>query len=147
MATDTKTPTKADTIPEDLRYLVTSNVPAHLTVLEADGSLVTHIVWIDFDGEHLLTGSPKGSYKGHAFRKRPQVAISVVDAADPWRRLSISGRVTEIRDDDGLALINRLSQRYVGAPYPRTEPREIFVITLDKVRAFRGRTGTPAPAR
>jgi hypothetical protein len=51
----------------------------------------------------------------------------------------MSGRVTEIRDDEGLAFINRLSERYAGAPYPRTGPREIFVITPDRVRAYEGR--------
>jgi hypothetical protein len=126
-------------IPEELVYLVSTNVPAHVSLTEADGSLVTHIMWVDYDGEHILTSSPIGSYKSRALRQRPSLAISVVDAADPWRRLSISGRVTEIRDDEGLAFINKLSQRYVGAPYPRTAPREIFVITPDKVRAFTGR--------
>jgi hypothetical protein len=62
-----------------------------------------------------------------------------VGPADPWRRLSISGRVTEIRDDDGLAFVDNLSQRYVGASYPRPAPREIFVITPDQVRALIGR--------
>jgi hypothetical protein len=50
-----------------------------------------------------------------------------------------AGRVTEIRDDDGLAFINRLSERYVGAPASRTGPRKIFVITPERVRAFMGR--------
>ena len=70
---------------------------------------------------------------------RPQVAISVMDPSDPWRRLSISGHVTEIREDEGLAFINRMSQRYNGAPYPRPGRREIFVITPDRVRPFMGR--------
>jgi PPOX class probable F420-dependent enzyme len=126
-------------IPGELSYLLSTNVIAHVSLAEADGSLVTHAMWVDFDGGRILTSSPKESYKSRAFRLRPQVAISVVDPADPWRRLSISGRVTEIRDDEGLALINKLSQRYVGAPYPRTAPREIFVITPDRVRAYLGR--------
>jgi hypothetical protein len=62
----------------------------------------------------------------------------VIDPVDPWRRLSISGRVTEIRDDEGLAFINKLSARYVGASYARTAPREILVITPDRVRAYEG---------
>jgi hypothetical protein len=96
-------------------------------------------MWVDCDGEHILTSSPTSSYKSRALRERPNVAVSVLDPADPWRRLSISGRVTEIRDDEGLAFINTLSQRYVGAPYPRQAPREIFVVTPDRVRAFMGR--------
>ncbi len=126
-------------IPEELAYLLRTNVPAHVSLTEADGSLVTHIMWVDYDGEHILTGSPTESYKSRALRLRPNVAVSVMDPADPWRRLSISGRVTEFRPDEGLAFINMLSGRYVGTPYPRTAPREIFVITPDKVRAFLGR--------
>jgi hypothetical protein len=45
---------------------------------------------------------------------------------------------TEIRDDEGHAFINRLSERYVWAPYLRPGPREIFVITPGRVRAFMG---------
>jgi len=127
------------TIPEDLAHLVRTNVPAHVSLAEADGSIVTHVMWVDYDGEYILTSSPTQSYKSRALRQRPNIAVSMLDPADPWRRLSITGRVTEIREDVGLAFINKLSQRYVGAPYPRTAPREIFVITPDKVRAFTGR--------
>ena len=128
-----------DSIPDELAYLLQTDVPAHVSLAAADGSLVTHVMWVDFDGEHVLTSSPTGSYKSRALRVRPQVAVSVVDPADPWRRLSISGRVTAIRPDEGLAFINRMSQRYVGRPYPRPDPREVFVITPDRVRAFQGR--------
>jgi len=126
-------------IPEELAYLLTTNVLAHVSLTGADGSLVTHVMWVDYDGEHILTSSPTKSYKSRALRQRPNIAVSVVDPADPWRRLSISGRVTEIRDDEGLAFINKLSQRYVGLPYPRPGSREIFVVTPDRVRAFMGR--------
>jgi PPOX class probable F420-dependent enzyme len=126
-------------IPASLADLLRTNVPAHVTLLEADGSLVTHVMWVDYDGEHVLASSPTASYKSRALRARPQVAISVVDPADPWRRLSISGRVTAIRPDEGLAFINLLSERYMGTPYPRPGAREIFVITPDRVRAYEGR--------
>jgi PPOX class probable F420-dependent enzyme len=126
-------------IPETLSDLLRTNVPAHVTLTKDDGSLVTHVMWVDFDGQLVLTSSPSASYKSRAFRKRPQVAVSLVDPKNPWRRLSISGRVTAIRDDEGLTFINMLSQRYTGGPYQRTGPREIFTITPDKVRAFEGR--------
>lgn len=126
-------------IPDDLSYLLTTNVIAHVTLTKADGSLVTHVMWVDYDGEHVITSSPAGSYKSRALRVRPQVSVSVVDPTNPWRRLSISGRVTQIRDDEGLAFINKLSERYTGRPYARTSPREIFTITPDKVRVFEGR--------
>jgi PPOX class probable F420-dependent enzyme len=131
-------------IPDELAYLLRTKVLAHVSLTEADGSLVTHVMWVDYDGEHILTSSPTQSYKSRALRQRPNVAISLMDPADPWRRLSISGHVTDIHPDEGLEFINKLSQRYVGTPYPRTAPREIFVITPDNVRAFTGR-GLAAP--
>lgn len=133
-------------IPEDLSYLLTTNVLGHLTVVAGDGSLITYVVWVDYDGKHILTGSPVGSYKGKVLRKRPQVSLSVADPNDQWRRLSISGHVVEVRPDQGLTLINKLSQRYTGTPYPRPGDREIFAIVPDKVRAFRGRAAAPRPS-
>jgi hypothetical protein len=94
------------------------------------------MVWIDWDGEHILTSSPVGSEKGRHVRKHPPVAISVVDHKDPWRYLQIRGHVSAIRPDEGLALIDRLAMRYMGIPYgDRDEVREIFEITVDHVRA------------
>ncbi len=126
-------------IPDELAYLLRTDVPAHVSLTKPDGSLVTHVMWVDFDGEHVLTSSPKASYKSRALRARPQVAVSVLDPKDPWRRLSISGHVTSIQDDENLAFINEMSRRYVGRPYARSDPREVFVITVDRVRAFEGR--------
>jgi PPOX class probable F420-dependent enzyme len=122
-------------IPESLVDLLTTTYLAHVTTTGGDGSLVSHLVWIDYDGTHVLTSSPKGSYKGRNMRARPQVAVSVADPHNPGRVLSISGRVTAIRDDVGLEFINRMSQRYSGRAYSRTGEREIFEITPDRVRA------------
>jgi PPOX class probable F420-dependent enzyme len=126
-------------IPENLSYLLCTNVPAHVTLTRPDGSLVTHVMWVDFDGRNILTSSPVTSYKSRALRARPQVSISVVDPRDPWRRLSVSGHVTDIRPDEGLAFINKMSQRYTGGPYQRPGAREVFTIEPDRVRAFEGR--------
>jgi hypothetical protein len=55
-------------------------------------------------------------------------------------QIAIRGRVTDIRPDEGLAFIDKMSLRYVGAPYFRREsPREVFFITPDHVTASRGR--------
>ena len=128
------------TVPEDLVDLLTSRRLGHMSSIRPDGSIATHLMWIDWDGEHVLTSSPVGSRKGANWRANPQASVSVVDADDPWRYLIIRGRVTDIRPDDGLAFIDKMSLRYVGAPYfRRSSPREVFVITPDHVQASRGR--------
>jgi Pyridoxamine 5'-phosphate oxidase len=107
-------------IPAELVDLLTTDVVGHAAFVAPDGSLRTAIVWVDFDGEHVLTSSPVGSYKGGCWRNDPRVAISIADREDPWRSLSISGRLIDIGPDDGLVMINRLSQRYRGGLYPFT---------------------------
>jgi len=135
----TADPTTAQ-VPETLADLLTTDVLGHLVTVRADDSLAPAIVWVDFDGEHVLFNSPIGSRKGRNVRANPSVAISVLDHRNPWRYLAIRGRVTGIRPDEELAHIDRMSRRYVGSEYRwRGRPREIFEVTIDHVSASEGR--------
>lgn len=130
----------SETVPPDLADLLTSNVLAHVSALRRDGSIAQYLMWVDYDGEHILTSSPVGSRKGAHWRRDTHVTLSVVDPSDDWRYLIIRGRVVDIRPDDGLAFIDRMSQRYTGQPYRmRDRRREVFVIEPDHVRASGGR--------
>lgn len=137
-----RTSAAAASVPEDLVDLLTSDRLGHVSAVRSDGSIATYLMWIDWDGDRLLTSSPVGSRKGRHWRRDPQVAVSVVDRDDPWRFVIVRGRVTDIRADDGLAFIDKMSLRYTGSPYMRRDaPREVFEITPDHVRAARGRAG------
>jgi PPOX class probable F420-dependent enzyme len=127
-------------IPAELLDLLTTDALGHITTMRPDGSLAPAIVWVDFKDGHVLVDSPIGSRKGTNIRANPQVALSVVDHGNPWRFLQIRGHVTGIRPDENLAQIDRMSQRYTGQPYRwRDQPREIFEIRIDHVRASTGR--------
>ena len=126
------------TIPDDLLDLVTTDRIGHVSWVRPDSSVVTHLMWIDWDGEHILTSSPVGSQKGQHARSNPHVAVSLVDRDDPWRYVLVSGRVSEIRPDVNLEFIDKMSMRYTGSPYFRRTPREVFVITPDQIRASTG---------
>ena len=127
-------------IPDDLADLLTTDVLGHVSAVRGDGTIATYLMWIDYDGDHVLTSSMVGSRKAANWRRNPQVAVSVVDRSDDWRYLIIRGRVVGTRPDEGLAFIDRMSMRYTGGPYRfRETPREIFVIEPDSVRASRGR--------
>ena len=133
-------PTAAEPIPAELADLLTGSTLGHVTVLTPHGALVTHIMWIDYEDGRVLTSSRLGSAKGKALRADPRVAVSVVDRNNPWRWVSVSGRVVEIRPDTNLAFIDKLSQRYTGRAYAmRTMEREIFVIEPERVRSAIGR--------
>ena len=130
------------TIPHDLVYLLTTDRLGSVSSLRADGSIATHLMWIDWDGQHVLTSSPLGSVKAQNWRRNPQFAMSVVDRDDPWRFVVVRGRVTDIRPDTGLVFIDKMSMRYLGVPYRRRDfEREVFEITPDFIQASPGRGG------
>jgi PPOX class probable F420-dependent enzyme len=130
---------RATTVPDELVDLVTTNCVAHVASINPDGSISSHILWIDWDGEHLLISTPVGSVKVRNWRLDPHVGVSVVDRTNPWRYVQVSGHVAEIRPDVDLAVIDRLSHRYVGHEYEdREERREVVVISPDRVRAALG---------
>jgi len=130
----------AESIPEDLTDLLTTNVLGLVSAIRRDGTMAQYLMWVDYDGKHVLTSSMVGSRKAANWRRNPHVSLSVVDRDDDWRFLIIRGRVVETRPDEGLAFIDKMSVRYTGQPYRfRERPREIFVIELDYVRASGGR--------
>ncbi|TMB56846.1 MAG: PPOX class F420-dependent oxidoreductase [Chloroflexi bacterium] len=127
-------------IPDDLAYLLTSDVLATVAALRSDGAIALYLMWVDFDGERILTSSRVGSRKAQHWERDPTVSLTVVDHADPWRYLIVRGRVVGKRPDEGLAFIDKLSGRYLGAPYRmRNFEREVFEIEPDHVQAARGR--------
>lgn len=133
-------PTAIDQVPAELVDLLTGSTLGHVTVITPRGALLTHIMWVDYEDGRVLTSSRVGSAKGKALRADPRIAVSVVDRANPWRWVSVSGHVVEFRPDDGLAFIDKMSRRYTGRDYMiRDMAREVFVIEPERVRSATGR--------
>ena len=129
----------ARTIPDDLTDLLTTDHIASVSSIRPSGEIATYLMWVDWDGEYVLSSSPVGSQKARNWRANPHVSVSVVDHYDDWRWIIVRGRVTDIRPDTDLEFIDRMSQRYTGAPYRRRGyEREVFVITPDRVSASQG---------
>ena len=129
-------------IPDDLLDLVTTDRLGHVSCIRPDGEIVTNLMWIDWDGDHILTSSRVGSRKGGHWRRNPQASVSVVDRDDPWRYVIVRGEVIEFRPDEGLRFIDKMSVRYTGASYfRRSDEREIFVIRPARISAAGGRRG------
>jgi PPOX class probable F420-dependent enzyme len=120
-------------VPDAMLDLFEEPALAHVSYLNDAGQIVTFPMWVDFDGTRFTVSSPVGSKKGQAMRRRPQVAVSIVSTKTPWHWLSASGRVVDIAPDVDLAWIDRMSQKYLGQPYQRRTPRELFTIEVDRV--------------
>lgn len=132
--------TAIDPVPAELVDLLTGSTLGHVTVQTPKGALTSHVMWIDYEDGKVLTSSRVGSAKGRALRADPRIAVSVVDRANPWRWVTVSGRVVEIRPDTDLAFIDKMSRRYTGRDYMmRDMEREVFVIEPERVRSSSGR--------
>ncbi|HTI29514.1 MAG TPA: pyridoxamine 5'-phosphate oxidase family protein [Methylomirabilota bacterium] len=133
-------PTAMDQVPAELVDLLTGSTLGHVTVVTPKGNLISHIMWVDYEDGRVMTSSRVGSAKGKALRADPRVSISVVDTANPWRWVSVSGRVVEILPDTDLVFIDKMSRRYTGRDYVmRDMAREVFVIAPERVRSSTGR--------
>jgi len=65
----------------------------------------------------------------------PRVAISVFDLKEPYSQAQLRGRVVEHRADSDFKLLDGISRKYVGEPYPdHDEVPVALVIEIDKAR-------------
>ncbi len=109
---------------------------AHLSTLMEDGSPLSTPVWVGRVGDRIIVCTSGKSLKARNTRRDPRVALSMVDFNDPYSELQLRGRVVEQRPDPQLKLLDAISMRYVGKPFPmRTyEDRVALIIEVDKVR-------------
>ncbi|HET8630275.1 MAG TPA: PPOX class F420-dependent oxidoreductase [Thermomicrobiales bacterium] len=131
-------------IPDDFRDLFAKPALAHLATLMPDGAPQVTPVWVDYDGEHILVNTIADRQKGRNMTERPAVALDIVDPDDPYRYLSVRGRVVAQTMGGAEEHIDALARRYMGTPnYPRHDParpRTLYKIAPEHVVA-QGRIG------
>jgi len=120
----------AATVPEGFRDLVTQKKAfASLATVMPDGSPQVTPVWFDFDGTHFRVNSARGRVKDRNIRRTPSVALAVLDPDNPYRHLSVRGRVVEVTEQGADAHIDSLAKKYLGQDrYPHRRPEEVRVI-------------------
>ncbi|MEV7792090.1 PPOX class F420-dependent oxidoreductase [Streptomyces sp. NPDC087512] len=93
--------------------------PCVMATLRQDGAPVSTPTWYlwEDDGRVLISLDEGRVRLGH-LRRDPRVTLTVLDGDDWYTHVTLIGRVTETRDDEGLADIDRLSAQYTGKPYP-----------------------------
>ncbi len=91
----------------------------HLATLGEDGSPHSVPVWMLREDDRLAFFTQSASRKHRNLQRDPRVSVSVVDEANPYRSVHLRGRVAEtLEGDEALAVIDRISQKYIGAPFP-----------------------------
>jgi PPOX class probable F420-dependent enzyme len=109
---------------------------AHLATLMPDGSPQSVPVWVGREGEHIVICTGENSLKGKNTRRDPRVALSIVDFTDPYEEVQIRGRVVERRLDPDLKIMDPISHKYTGKPFPfrNSEGRVALIIEVAKAR-------------
>jgi PPOX class probable F420-dependent enzyme len=109
---------------------------AHLATLVGDGSPLSTPVWVGREGDRLLVCTNERSLKARNTRRDPRVALSIVDLDNPYEELQVRGRVVERRPDPDLEIMDPVSHKYTGKPFPMRSPegRVALVIEIDKAR-------------
>jgi PPOX class probable F420-dependent enzyme len=102
--------------PEVVEFLQAPNA-AVISTVRSDGAPYSAATWYDWDDGRILVNMDHERLRLSHMRRDPRVAVTVIELGDWYHAVTILGRVAELRDDEGLADIDRLSHRYRGAPY------------------------------
>ncbi len=124
------------TLPDNVKQLIDRANFAHLATLMEDGSPHSTPVWVGRDGDRLMIATGGKSLKARNTRRDPRVALSMIDFKDPYMEAQLRGRVVEQRPDSDLKILDAISVRYTGKPFPMRGPEDriALVIEIDKVR-------------
>lgn len=119
---------------DGVRSLLEGPNYVHVATLMPDGSPHSVAMWGGVDGDDVIifTGSPE-SRKARNLAADGRVAISIVDHDNPYRTAQIRGHVVRTtRGPEALAVMDRLSEKYTGAPFPwRTDEGTLYAIAID----------------
>ncbi len=127
-------------IPKAFHDLFERRTFAQFATVMPDGTPQVTPVWIDYDPktEQLLVNTARGRRKERNVRENPKVGVSMLDPEDPYRYVSVRGRVVKTTQEGAMEHIDTLAQRYMDREeYPHhgeeQGPRVIIRISTDRV--------------
>ncbi len=123
-------------LPADLRRLFDGFNYAHLATLMFDGAPHSAPLWVGMEGDRIALLTSPSSRKARNIAHDARVAISITDHAQPFVMASVRGHVAErVEGDAAWVIIDRLSDKYLGQPYPLRTDRVVFLIEPEHARA------------
>lgn len=102
-----------------------------VAALREDGTPHQTVVWVDWDGEHVVLNLTASRSKLGYLRRDPRVSILVLDRHDPFRWLRIEGNVVEITPEGAYEHIVRQAGVYLGKEeYPRRPGEQRILVRI-----------------
>jgi len=108
------------------------------TTVRADGGLHTTVVWVDVeDGDAVFT-TLRSRAKGRHLERDPRVSLLVVDPANTYRWLAVSG-TAELSEERAESRLDAYARRYLGRDaFPWRQPGQVWVdcrIRADRIES------------
>ena len=127
---------------DEIRSVLTSGKLAHLVTVNEDGSPQVSIIWIDVDGDEIVSGHMSGNYlKLRNIRRDPRVVISVETDNEPGTFMAehiVLRGTARVTEGGAPELLRKLGKTYVAPdfefPLPEDAPQGYMLrITVDRV--------------
>jgi PPOX class probable F420-dependent enzyme len=123
-------------LPDQVRALFDGPNYAHVATVLPDGSPHSVPTWVAVEGDRIAFLTGPTSRKARNLERDPRVAISVTDHTNPFVMATVRGRVVErLEGDAAWEVIDRISHKYIGRPYPVREGRIVYLINPDHAGA------------
>jgi PPOX class probable F420-dependent enzyme len=117
----------------DVRRVLGGTSIAHLATVLPDGSPHTVPLWVATRGDQVVFLTGPHSRKARNLRRDPRMALSIAPVDNPFMPVVVRGRVVEwLEGDAAWEIIDRISTKYTGAPYPRREERVVAVVEPER---------------
>ena len=112
---------------------------AVVAAIRSDGTPHQTVVWVDWDGEHVLLNLNTWRNKLRYLEENPRVSVLTIDRDDQYRWVSISGRVAEITTEGAAEHIVHQARVYRGKDsydFKPGEQRILVRITPERVTDY-----------
>lgn len=120
-------------IDTDVRAVLDSTALAHLATVLPDGSPHAVPLWVGTHGDRIVFLTGPTSQKARNLRRDPRVALSLTLVENSFEPVVIRGRVVEwLHGDEAWEIIDQISMKYIGAPYPRDDERVVAVVEPER---------------
>ena len=92
---------------------------AAVSTLLPSGHIQTQPIWVSCDDDHILLNTEVHRQKFLNVGRDPRITVMIWDHANPYTYVEVRGRVVDtVRGEPARRMIDELSQKYNGRPYP-----------------------------
>ena len=95
----------------------------------------TTACWYDLQDGKVLITMYADARRLPNIRHNPHVSMTIV-GDDPYQHVSLAGRLVELWDDPDLEVMDPLSMRYMGEPWPECTPCVSALVDVERWHTY-----------